>query len=148
MQTRYFMRGATLDKVLYPVGSIYMSVDSTNPSELFGGVWEQISGRFLYCTNTSKTTGGDTATGSHTLTLNEIPSHYHSFEVYINNGNDMPGGYDKVLAYGMPQGSQYYTFSTYNAGGGAGIPIHKAYRHILQFIVGIGLVKDKYFIVN
>lgn len=121
MQTRYFMRGgATLDKVLYPVGSIYMSVDSTNPSELFGGVWEQISGRFLYCTNTSKTTGGDTTTGSHTLTLSEIPSHYHNFEVYINNGNDMPGGYDKVLAYGMPQGSQYYTFSTYNSGGGAG----------------------------
>jgi len=32
---------------LYPVGSIYMSVNATNPAELFGGTWEQIKGRFL-----------------------------------------------------------------------------------------------------
>lgn len=69
--------GATLDKILYPIGSIYMSVNSTNPSQLFGGTWEQISGRFLYCTTTSKTTGGSTTTGSTTLTINQIPSHNH-----------------------------------------------------------------------
>lgn len=69
--------GATLDKILYPIGSIYMSVNSTNPSQLFGGTWEQISGRFLYCTTTSKTTGGSTTTGSTTLTVNQIPSHSH-----------------------------------------------------------------------
>lgn len=54
-----------------------MSVNSTNPSQLFGGTWEQISGRFLYCTTTSKTTGGSTITGSTTLTINQIPSHNH-----------------------------------------------------------------------
>ncbi|MGN0967161.1 MAG: phage baseplate protein [Candidatus Coprovivens sp.] len=63
--------------MLYPIGSIYMSVNSTNPSQLFGGTWEQISGRFLYCTTTSKTTGGSTTTGSTTLTINQIPSHRH-----------------------------------------------------------------------
>ena len=35
-----------LDNV-YPVGSIYMNVNSTNPGTLFGGTWEQIQGKFL-----------------------------------------------------------------------------------------------------
>ncbi len=32
---------------IYPIGSIYLSVSSTDPSLLFGGVWEQIKDRFL-----------------------------------------------------------------------------------------------------
>lgn len=32
---------------LHPVGSVYQSTDSTDPSELFGGTWEQIKDRFL-----------------------------------------------------------------------------------------------------
>ena len=33
--------------VIYPVGSIYMSVNSVNPATLFGGEWEQIKDKFL-----------------------------------------------------------------------------------------------------
>ena len=42
---------ATLDLV-YPVGSIYMSVSDTSPQTLFGGTWERINGRFLLGTGT------------------------------------------------------------------------------------------------
>lgn len=34
--------GFNLDKV-YPIGAIYMSVNSTDPGELFGGIWESFS---------------------------------------------------------------------------------------------------------
>ena len=35
-----------LDKT-YPVGSIYLSLNSTSPASLFGGTWKQIKDRFL-----------------------------------------------------------------------------------------------------
>lgn len=38
----------TFLNAVYPVGSIYMSVNSTNPGTLFGGgTWEQLKDRFL-----------------------------------------------------------------------------------------------------
>ena len=33
----------------HPVGSIYMSTESTSPTDLFGGTWEQITDTFLWC---------------------------------------------------------------------------------------------------
>lgn len=40
----------------YPVGSIYLSVNDTNPSKWFGGTWEQIAkGRTLVGVDTSQT---------------------------------------------------------------------------------------------
>jgi hypothetical protein len=52
--------------LIYPVGAVYISTSSTSPASLFGGTWTQITSRFLYCTTTSKTTGGST-THTHTL---------------------------------------------------------------------------------
>lgn len=81
-------------KCPFPIGYIYLSMTNTNPGNIFGGTWTQISGRFLYCTTTSKTTGGSTTTGSHTLTINEMPSHGHSwrgtnatYSLVTDNGN-------------------------------------------------------------
>ena len=72
-----------LDAV-YPVGSIYMSVKSTNPGTLFGGTWAAIAqGRCLVGVNTSdndfktpEKTGGEK---THKLTVAEMPSHNHHF---------------------------------------------------------------------
>lgn len=59
--------------IMYPVGSIYMSVNSVNPSTLFGGTWERIQDRFLLCAGDSY--GAGTTGGSAQATL---PSHTHT----------------------------------------------------------------------
>ena len=81
-----YFSGKLLLDLIHPIGSVYTSTDPTPPDELFGGTWQQITNRFLYCTNSSKTTGGSNTinlahkhtTAGHTLTINEIPSHKHA----------------------------------------------------------------------
>jgi microcystin-dependent protein len=65
------------DKI-YPVGCLYWSSNPTNPSQLFGGTWTQITGKFIYAADTNhsvNTTGGEEV---HTLTVNETPAHTHT----------------------------------------------------------------------
>lgn len=63
---------------IYPIGSIFISTNTTNPSTYFGGKWERIKGRFLLAADDSTykigSTGGE---AKHTLTINEMPSHNH-----------------------------------------------------------------------
>lgn len=65
-------------KLIYPVGSIYLSDNATNPSSKFGGTWVQLKDHFLYAGSSFSTGNGTgTATNSHTLTIDQIPSHNH-----------------------------------------------------------------------
>ena len=64
--------------LIYPVGSIYMSVNATNPKELFGGTWKQIEGRFLLGMSSSYPAGSTGGEATHTLTTSEIPFHNHA----------------------------------------------------------------------
>lgn len=59
--------GVQIDN-FYPVGSIYMSVNSTNPHNLFGGTWEEINNTFLIAQGTSYAAGstGGSASSAHT----------------------------------------------------------------------------------
>lgn len=67
----------------WPIGSIYISVVNTNPSQWFGGTWVAFgTGRCLVGVDTSQTefnrvmkTGGEK---THKLTINEMPGHNHS----------------------------------------------------------------------
>ena len=68
---------------LYPVGSIYMSVNDTNPSTFFGGTWVSWgAGKVPVGVDTNDTsfatvekTGGEK---QHTLTIAEMPAHNHT----------------------------------------------------------------------
>ena len=63
---------------VYPVGSIYISVNSANPSTLFGGAWEQIQGQFLLSAGNGYTAGTTGGEATHTLTKAEMPIDYGS----------------------------------------------------------------------
>ena len=64
--------------LVYPVGSIYISASSTEPSLLFGGTWSALGGRFLIGVNSTYTAGSTGGSATHTLTTAEMPSHSHT----------------------------------------------------------------------
>lgn len=82
--------------MVYPIGSIYMSINSTNPATLFGGIWERIKDTFLLSagdTYNAGTTGGE---ATHTLTVDEMPSHTHKVANYagiVGWTESSPSGY-------------------------------------------------------
>lgn len=61
----------------WPVGSIYMSMIATSPATLFGGTWVQMENRFLLGAGSGYVAGATGGEAEHTLTGNEMPSHYH-----------------------------------------------------------------------
>ena len=69
-----------LDKA-FPIGSIYMNINNTNPADLFGGEWELLKDRFLIGAGGSYSGAG----GSMSKTF----SHIHSLKTDIakNSGN-------------------------------------------------------------
>ena len=71
---------------LYPVGSIYISVNSTSPATIYGGTWEQLQNRFLLGAGSSYTAGTTGGEATHTLTVNEMPSHSHKLVSNTSQG--------------------------------------------------------------
>ena len=84
----------TLEEIklsLYPVGSIYMSINATSPETLFGGTWEQLKDKFLLGAGDTYTAGNTGGEASHTLTIDELPSHDHNLRMYLFSGNKNNG---------------------------------------------------------
>ena len=80
----------SLISTIYPIGAIYITTNSINPGELFGGTWEPFAqGRTIVGTGTVEdknfvagTTGGSC---THTLTINELPAHTHTQNPHAHN---------------------------------------------------------------
>lgn len=63
---------------LYPVGSVYISFNSADPSTLFGGSWTRLKDTFLLANGDSyapNTTGGS---ATKTIAVSNMPSHNHT----------------------------------------------------------------------
>lgn len=69
-------------KLVFPIGSTYITQDSTDPKSILGfGTWERLKGRVCVGLDENDTafnqigqTGGEK---THTLTVEEMPSHTH-----------------------------------------------------------------------
>lgn len=139
--THILHNGKRLVDVIYPVGAIYISVNSTSPATLFGGTWEQIKDKFLLSTGNSYangSTGGSathtiavenlpahthtysnaTAVQGHTLTINEMPSHNHGI-TSANNYDWVDSSGKKVAKTRDDADGTKTTVSTYTGGGQA-----------------------------
>lgn len=137
-------KGRLFDKV-YPVGSVFISVSSVSPESLFGGTWEQISGRFLIGTGAAEANTTDdwgTLGASdvnclagemggeawHTLTTTEMPNHgkhlLTSSSSILSTGNATGAYLSSMSSYGStgrgwdrPSSGEYYPAGQYVGGG-------------------------------
>ena len=70
-----------LMEMIYPIGSIYISAVSLDPSIQFGfGTWEKIEGKFLLGASSQFPAGSEGGEVEHTLTELEMPAHDHEFD--------------------------------------------------------------------
>ena len=84
-----------MGNLMYPVGSIYISVNSTNPSSLFGGTWSAWgTGKVPVGIDTNdndfktvEKTGGEK---THKLTINELAKHLHRANI-VRSSNEGAG---------------------------------------------------------
>lgn len=73
--------------VMYPVGSVYISVNDISPSAYFGGQWEQIKDTFLLGCGEKYENGKVGGEAEHKLTVTEMPSHSHQLYLNYDQGN-------------------------------------------------------------
>lgn len=106
----------------YPIGSLYFSINSTNPSNYFGGTWELFGpGRTIKSTSDipmhgetqSELTDGEK---THQLTINEMPAHTHK---YRNRTNATSGsGRLRMHSWGLGASTAQPGLATDYVGGG------------------------------
>lgn len=65
----------------HPIKSLYITEEEESPVDKYGGGWLKIQGKFLLGADGSTYKVGDSDGGSatHTLTINEMPSHTHAY---------------------------------------------------------------------
>lgn len=63
--------------LVYPIGSIYMSVNNVSPQTFLGGTWSPIQDTFLLSAGSTYTAGATGGEATHLLDTTEIPAHTH-----------------------------------------------------------------------
>ena len=110
------LNGEDILSKVYPVGSIYMSLSSTDPKTLFGGTWERLKDRFLLAAGDKYSAGATGGEATHTLTKDELPSHNHY--AAVSGGTDSYGQNRTAISSFAIKTQGYSDSSTIFATGG------------------------------
>ena len=106
----------TAVNALHPVGSIYMSVNSTNPGSIFGGTWARIKDTFLLAAGDDYAPNSTGGSATHTLTVEEMPAHKH-WTSETGRANNVRAGSDFTVAVTNVTGIEAQ-YTTSSVGGG------------------------------
>lgn len=81
--------------VFYPVGSIYLSVNSTSPASIVGGSWAQVQGGCLAATGYTGYANAGEFGGYFNIAVSNLPAHAHRLS---NNSNEYFCGIKSINA--------------------------------------------------
>lgn len=105
----------------YPIGTFFITRSSTNPAELFGGYWLRIKDRFLLAAGDTYAYGTMGGEATHTLTIDEMPSHAHTVAQTNETSDENAPTWDVYAAMTQhvgSSGSKRWTNNTAAVGGG------------------------------
>ena len=71
--------------MIYPVGSIYMSVNNVSPQSFIGGTWQQIKDTFLLSAGSTYSAGSTGGSSTNTLTTANLPGHTHGLNSHTHS---------------------------------------------------------------
>ena len=106
---------AEICNVIYPIGSVYISINNIEPSSFFGGTWEKLEDRFLLSSGKTYINGDIGGEATHKLTIDEMPKHNHAMNMVLLAGNY--SGWNVVSQQGGFWGSDDWNTRATNTGG-------------------------------
>lgn len=104
----------TIIDVVYPVGSIYMSVSNTSPQTLFGGTWVKIEDKFLLASGSTYSNGDVGGSADAVVVTHNHTQNAHNHKPYDNtsfvetNATALATGSTKRVATSNASGNFYW----------------------------------------
>lgn len=129
----------------YPIGSIYMSMNATDPGLLFGGTWERIKNRFVFAAGDGYEVGATGGEEKHTLTVSEMPSHEHNVRILAkgwsgwgngsrDNNEYSTSSWNNPISYGGNDDNTAHVYMGYASNAGNGQPHNNMPPYLVAYM--------------
>ena len=130
---------STTEEVLrkvYPVGAVYMSVNSADPADLFGfGTWERVKDRFLLAAGDAYAAGSTGGEENVSLTSAQNGPHYHSIATVVEGSYVHIGQWGwKVTAEQILNEAGYDSYGMVTEMNGEGMPHNNMPPYLAVYI--------------